>query len=57
MRFFLIFIILNKTPKGLFFILQLKGGIITLEKIIDLVQDKAVKYNRVFKGGGFSKAI
>jgi len=29
----------------------------TLEKMIDLVWDKAVEYNRVFKGGGSSKAM
>ena len=57
MRFFLMFIILDKAPKGLSFILQLEGNIITLKKIIDLVWDKAVEYNRVSKGDGSSEAI
>ena len=57
MRFFLIFIILGKAPKGISLILQLEGSIITLEKIIDLVQDKAVEYNMVSKGDGSSEAI
>ena len=56
-RFFLIFIILSKAFKNLFLTLWLKGGITTLEKIIDLVWDKVVEYNGVFKGGGFSKAM
>ena len=56
-RFFLMFVILGKAPKGLSLILQLEGNIITLEKIIDLVQDKAVEYNGVSKGGGSSEAI
>jgi len=55
--FFLMFIILNKALKGLSIILWLKGGIITLEKIIDLVWDKAVEYNGVSKGGGSSEAM
>ena len=35
--FFSIFIILNKTPKGLSLILWLEGNIITLKKTIDLI--------------------
>ena len=57
MRFFLIFIILGKAPKGFFLILQLEGNITTLEKITDPIQDKAVKYSRVSKGDGSSEAI
>ena len=56
-HFFLIFVILGKAPKGVSLILQLEGSITTLEKIIDLVQDKAVEYNRVSKGDGSSEAI
>ena len=55
--FFLIFIILNKAPKGLFFILWPEGNIRTLEKTINLIQDKVVKYNRVSKSNSFNKAI
>ena len=57
MCFFLIFIILNKALKSLSFTLWLKGDIVILKKIMDLVQDKAVDYNRVFKSDGFSKAM
>ena len=56
-HFFLIFIILGKAPKGLSFILQLKGNIKTLKKTMDLVQNKVVKYNGVFKSNGFNKAM
>ena len=35
-HFFLIFIMSDKAPKGLFFILWLKGNIVTLKKIINL---------------------
>ena len=35
-RFFLIFVILGKAPKGLSFILWPEGNIMTLKKIIDL---------------------
>ena len=56
-RFFLIFVILGKAPKGLSLTLWLEGNIGTLEKTIDLIQNKAVKYNRVSKGNGFSKTI
>ena len=55
--FFLIFIILGKAPKGLSLILQLEGNIATLKKTMDLVQNKAIEYNRFSKGDGFSKAI
>ena len=57
MRFFLMFIILGKAPKGLSLTLQLEGNIKTLEKTIDLVQDKVVEYNGVSKGDGSSEAI
>ena len=57
MYFFLIFIILGKAPKGLSLILWLEGNIGTLKKLINLAQNKAVKYNRVFKSNSFSKAI
>ena len=57
MYFFLIFIILGKTPKGLSFILQLEGNIGTLEKTIDLIWNKVVEYNGVSKGDSFSKTI
>ena len=56
-RFFLIFVILDKAPKGISLTLQLEGSIITLEKIIDLVQDNIVEYNIVSKGDSPSKAI
>ena len=56
-RFFLIFIILGRAPKGLSLILQLEGNIGTLKKIMDKVWDKVVEYNRVFKGDSSSKAI
>ena len=56
-RFFLIFMILDKAPKGISLILQPEGSITTLQKIIDLIYDKAVKYNIVSKGNSPSKAI
>ena len=55
--FFLIFIMSDKALKGLSFILWLEGNIRTLEKTMDLVQNKAVEYNRVFKSNGSNKAI
>ena len=48
---------LGKAPKGLSFMPQPEGNVVTLKKIMDLVQDKAVEYNRVFKGNGSSEAI
>ena len=54
--FFIIFIMSGKAPKGLSLILWLEGNIGTLEKTMDLIQDKAVEYNRVFKGDGSSEA-
>ena len=48
---------LGKASKGLSLILQPEGNIGTLEKTMDLAWDKAVKYNRVFKGDGSSKLI
>ena len=56
-RFFLMFVILGKAPKGLSLILQPEGNVKTLEKIMDLVQDKAVEYNGVSKGDSSSEAI
>jgi hypothetical protein len=56
-RFFLIYIILGKAPKGLSLTLWPEGNIGTLKKTIDLVWDKAVEYNRVSKGDSSSKAI
>ena len=55
--FFLIFVILGKAPKGISLTLQLEGSIITLEKVMDLVQNKVVEYNIVSKGDSPSKAI
>ena len=57
LHLFLIFIILGKAPKGISLILQLEGSIITLEKVMDLVQNKVVEYNIVSKGDSPSKAI
>ena len=56
-RFFLMFIILGKALKGLSLILWLEGNIRTLKKMMDLVWDKAVKYNGVSKSNNSNKAM
>jgi hypothetical protein len=47
----------GKAPKGLSLILWLEGNIRTLKKMMDLVWDKVVKYNRVSKGDSFSEVM
>ena len=48
---------LGKAPKGFSLTPQLEGNVAALKKIMDLVWDKAVEYNRVSKGDGSSEAI
>ena len=54
---FLMFVMLGKALRGLFFTLWPKGNITTLEKTMDLAWDKVVEYNGVSKGDGSNKAM
>jgi len=47
----------GKAPKGLPLILWPEGNITTLEKTMDLVWDKVIKYNRVSKSDSSNKAM
>ena len=57
MHLFLIFVMSGKAFKSLFFTLWPEGSIMTLKKTMDLVWDKTVEYNMVFKGNSLGKAM